>query len=174
MTLAVNYFATYALSILMVPLLKNSKKARVINLTSELYKRGLVNLDNDFNIEKFNGNKAYANSKLLVTYFTKELSRRIASENITINCVHPGVVSTDIFREYPKWVAKFMNLIISKPTEGAKPSVYLASSEELDNVTGKYFYKTKQKDTDNIANDLGLSEKIWIKTEELTGINYVE
>ena len=102
------------------------------------------------------------------------LAKRLDGKNITVNAVHPGVVGTDVFREYPKWFAKFMNLMISKPIEGAKPSIYLASSEELDNVTGKYFYKTKQKDTDNIANDLELSEKIWIKTEELTGINYVE
>jgi len=174
MTLAVNYFATYALTILMLPLLKKSKQARVINLTSELYKRGKVNLDNDFTIGKFDGNKAYANSKLLVVYFTKELSRRITSENITVNCVHPGVVGTDVFREYPKWFAKFMNLMISKPTEGAIPSIYLASSEELDNVTGKYFYKTKQKDTEKIVNDFGLAEKIWVKTEALTGIKHAE
>ena len=67
-----------------------------------------------------------------------------------------------------------MNLLISKPTEGAKPSIYLASSKELDNVTGKYFYKTKQKETDKLANDIELSEKIWIKTEKLTGIKYAE
>jgi len=64
--------------------------------------------------------------------------------------------------------------LISKPAEGAKPSIYLASSEELDNVTGKYFYKTKQKDTDKLANDLDLSEKIWIKTKGLTGIKHTE
>ena len=174
MTLAVNYYATFVLSILMIPLLEKSKKARIINLTSELYKRGKVNWDNDFGIEKFDGNKAYANSKLLVVYFTKELSKRLESKNISVNCVHPGVIGTDVFREYPKWFAKFMNLLISKPTEGAKPSIYLASSEELDNVTGKYFYKTKQKDTDKLANDLDLSEKIWIKTEDLTGIKYAE
>ena len=174
MTLAVNYYATFALSILMIPLLEKSKQARIINLTSELYKRGKVNFDNDFAIEKFDGNKAYANSKLLVIYFTRELSKRLDSKNITVNCVHPGVVGTDVFREYPKWFAQFMNVLISKPTEGAKPSIYLASSEELENVTGKYFYKTKQKDTDKLANDLELSEKIWIKTEKLTGIKYAD
>jgi retinol dehydrogenase-13 len=174
MTLGVNYFATFALSILMVPLLKKSKQARVINLTSELYKKGLVNLDNDFAIEKFDGSKAYANSKLLVVYFTKELSKQLASDNITVNCVHPGVVGTDVFREYPKWFAKLLNLMISKPADGAKPTIYLASSEELANVTGQYFYKTKQKNTAAIANDLSLSEKIWLKTQELTEINLVE
>ena len=171
-TLAVNYFATFALTLFMIPLLKKSRQGRIINLTSELYKRGTVNLENDFALEKFDGNKAYANSKLLVVYFTKELSKRLASENITVNCVHPGVVGTDVFREYPKWFAKLMNLLISKPSEGAKPSVYLASAEELESITGKYFNKSKQKETDKIANDSDLSKKIWTKTEELTGIKY--
>ena len=172
MTLAVNYFATFALSLLMIPLLEKSKQARIINLTSELYKQGIVNLDTNFAIEKFDGNKAYANSKLLVVYFTRELSKRLVSKNITVNCVHPGVVGTDVFREYPKWFAKFMNLMISKPEEGAKPSIYLASSEDLDDTTGKYFYKSKPKEFDKIANNSELMVKIWAKTEELTGIKH--
>ena len=172
MTLAVNYFATFALSILMIPLLEKSKQARVVNLTSELYKRGKVYLDSDFAIQKFDGNKAYADSKLLVVYFTRELSKRLASKNITVNCVHPGVVGTDVFREYPKWFARLMNLLISKPEEGAKPTIYLASSEDLDGTTGKYFYKSKPKEFDKIANDSELMVKIWAKTEELTGIKY--
>jgi NAD(P)-dependent dehydrogenase (short-subunit alcohol dehydrogenase family) len=131
-----------------------------------------VKLDSDFAIEKFDGNKAYANSKLLVVCFTKELSRRLASKNITVNCVHPGVVGTDVLREYPKWFAKILNLMISKPTEGAKPKIYLASSEDLDDTTGKYFYKSKPKEIEKIANDSDLLEKIWVKTEELTGIEY--
>ena len=174
MTLAVNYFAIYALSILMIPLLEKSKQARVVNLTSELYKRGKVYLDSDFAIQKFDGNKAYADSKLLVVYFTRELSKRLASKNITVNCVHPGVVGTDVFREYPKWFARLMNLLISKPEEGAKPTIYLASSEDLDGTTGKYFYKSKPKEFDKIANDSELMVKIWVKTEELTGIKYSE
>ena len=174
MSLAVNYFATFALSIFMLPLLRKSNQARIINLTSEMYKNGNVNLDNNFSIDKFDGNKAYANSKLLVIYFTKELANKLESENITVNCVHPGVVGTDVFREYPKWFAKLMNLMISKPTDGAKPSIFLASSDDVKNTSGKYFYKSKQKETDNIANDINLSRKIWEKTEELTKIRYTE
>lgn len=172
MSLAVNYFATFALTVHLIPLLRKSKNARIINLTSELYKRGKVNLKNDFAIEKFDGNKAYANSKLLVVYFTKELAKRVRSENITVNCVHPGVVGTDVFREFPKWFAKIMNLFISKQTEGAKPAIYLASSEDLNSISGMYFYKSKKRETDKIANDPELSEKIWAKTEKLTGIEF--
>jgi len=171
-SLAVNYFATYALSLLMLPLLKKSKQARIVNLTSELYKKGSVQLENNFAMEKFDGNKAYANSKLLVVYFTKELSKRLESDTITVNCVHPGVVATDVFREYPKWFARLLNIMISKPSEGAKPSILLADSDDLNNTTGKYFYKTTPKETVKIANNTELSKKIWDKTAALTGIEY--
>ena len=172
MTLAVNYYATFALSILMIPLLEKSKQARIINLTSELYKQGRVNLNNNFAVEKFDGNKVYANSKLLVVYFTSELSKRLKSKSFTVNCVHPGVVGTDVFREYPKWFAKLLNIMISKPTEGAKPTIYLASSEDIADITGKYFFKSKLKETAKVANDSELAKKIWKKTEKLTGIYY--
>lgn len=172
MTLAVNYIATFSLTNHLLPLLRKSRNARIINLTSELYKRGNVYLEDGFSAEKFDGNKAYANSKLLVVYFTKELSKRLEQGNISVNCVHPGVVATDVFREYPKWFAKLLNLFISKPAEGARPSIYLATSEEVNSVTGQYFYKTRQKETAKVANDPELSAKIWEKTEELTGIKY--
>ena len=173
MTIAVNYIATFTLTNHLMPLLKKNKNARIINLTSELYKRGKIHLDNQFSPDKFNGDKAYANSKLLVIYFTKELSRLIENNNLIVNCVHPCVVGTNVFREYPKWFAKFINLLISKPEEGAKPSIYLASSEEINGVTGKYFYKTKLKETEKVANDMELAKKIWKETENITDIRYL-
>jgi NAD(P)-dependent dehydrogenase (short-subunit alcohol dehydrogenase family) len=167
MTIAVNYVAAFVLTLELLPLLNRVNNSRIINVTSELYKNGQVHLENNFSELKFNGNKSYSNSKLLVVYFTKELSSRLAKENVAVNCVHPGVVGTDVFREYPKLIAKLLNVFISKPSEGAKPLVYLATSNEVEGVTGNYFYKTNIKKTANIANDSTLSRKIWEKTEEL-------
>ena len=172
MTIAVNYYAVFFLTNMLLPLMKNAKNARIINLSSELYKRGKVHLENDFSENKFNGTKSYANSKLLINYFTKELAKRLKDTNITVNCGHPGVIGTDVFREYPKWFSNLMNLIISKPAEGAKPSIYLATSDELRGVTGKYFNKLKQKETTKISNDMQLSSQIWNKTEEIIKINF--
>lgn len=171
MTIAVNYIATFLLTLELLPLLKHGNNSRIINVTSELYKNGQVHLENNFSELKFNGNKAYANSKLLVVYFTKELSRRLLKENITVNCVHPGVVGTDAFREYPRLITKLLNVFISKPSEGAKPLVYLATSNEVAGVTGEYFYKTNIKKTANIANDDALSRKIYDTTEELLSVD---
>ena len=169
-SLAVNYLAVYALTNHLLPLLKKSYQGRIINLTSELYKRGKINIESDFSMKKFDGSQAYANSKLLVIYFTKELAKRLETHKITVNCVHPGVVGTDVFREYSKWFAKLMNLLISKPEDGAKPSIFLATSAALNKTTGKYFYKSKQKETAEVANNTKLLKEIWLKTEELTGV----
>jgi retinol dehydrogenase-12/retinol dehydrogenase-13 len=172
MTIAVNYIAPFVLTNHLLPLLRMTKNTRIINLTSELYKKGNIYLESRFSPEKFKGDKAYADSKLLMVYFTKELAKHLEGYGITVNCVHPGVVGTDVFREYPVWFAKVMNRIIPGPEEGAKPSVFLASSEEVSETTGKYFYKTTIKETKKVANDADLSKKIWKKTEELTGVKY--
>ena len=103
MTLAVNFAAPFLLTELVVPLMEGSPDARIINLSSENYKNGRVVLDETG--DSFSGNKAYAESKLLVIAWTRELARRLESKGITANAVHPGVVGTDVFREYPRWFA---------------------------------------------------------------------
>lgn len=167
LTIAVNYIAPFYLTKLLLPLVKKAENARIINLSSELYKNGKVYLNDRFTNQKFDGNKAYADSKLLIIFFTKSLAKRLSNTNVTVNALHPGVVGTDVFREYPKWFSRVLNLFISTPEQGAKPSVYLATSDEVRGLTGKYFYKTKAKNTAPIANDEELAENIWGKTEEL-------
>jgi NAD(P)-dependent dehydrogenase (short-subunit alcohol dehydrogenase family) len=167
MTIAVNYLAPFYLTNLLLPMLEKARNARIINLSSELYKGGQVYLDNQFSRTKFDGNKAYADSKLLVIYFTKVLAKRLSEKNVTVNALHPGVIGTDVFREYPTWFSKLLNLFITSPEKGAKPSVYVATSDELEGVSGKYFNKTKLKETEAVANDVALADKIWEKTEEL-------
>jgi len=167
LTIAVNYLAPFYLTKLLMPLVENAERARIINLSSELYKNGKVYLDNRFSGTKFDGNKAYADSKLLVIYFTKSLAKRLSTTNVTVNALHPGVIGTDVFREYPKWFSKLLNLFIPNPKIGSLPSIYLATSDEVKGFTGKYFYKTKIKETDPIANDDELADRIWEKTEEI-------
>jgi retinol dehydrogenase-12/retinol dehydrogenase-13 len=167
LTLAVNYLAPFYLTKLLLPLVEKAESSRIINLSSELYKNGKVYLNSRFSNKKFDGNKAYADSKLLVIYFTKSLAKRLSAKNVTVNALHPGVIGTDVFREYPKWFRKLLNFFIATPEKGSQPSIYLATSDEVKGLTGKYFYKTKVKETNPIANDEELAEKIWNKTEEI-------
>lgn len=164
-TLAVNYFAPFLLTNSLMPLLKESKSSKIINLSSELYKKGEPIINNDFNKTKFDGNKIYSNSKCLINYFTYELSKSISGEGITVNSLHPGVLATDAFREYPKMISKILNLFLASPEEGAKNVMYLSTSDAVKNITGKYFNKTKISRIEEINADL--SAKIWKDTENI-------
>lgn len=146
MTLAVNYLATYILSTNLIDLIKKPG-GRIVNLTSELYKNGLFELNVDPK-GKFDGNLAYATSKKLVVYFTKIFANMYP--DISVNCLHPGVIATDSFREYPWIIAKSINLFLPKPRKGAEPVIHLATSPEVKDVTGQYFYKRDKKEINEI------------------------
>ena len=167
---AVVFLAPFLLTNLLLPLLKKSDSARIINLTSELYKNGKVDFEKDISNKNYNGNKAYADTKLLVILFTYELARILKDENITVNCVHPGVVQTDVFREFPKWVNRMLGLFISKPEDGAKSSIYLASSNDVKDISGKYFSKMKMKETTEITKREDLAKNVWNYGCKLTGL----
>lgn len=171
MTFAVNYIAPFHLTNLLLPLIEKSSQGRIINLTSELYKKGKAIIDQSSSNNKFDGGKAYANSKMLVVLFTKELARRLENKNVTVNCVHPGVIGTDVFREYPKLFSSLLNLLISKPELGAEPVLYLATSPDLQNISGEYFNKSKRTPTVDLANDNKIAERIWQETETILKIN---
>lgn len=173
-TLAVNYFAPFLLTNLLLPLIEKSPHGKIVNLSSELYKKGQAIINKFSSEEKFDGGKAYANSKLLIVIFTKVLAKRLQNNGITVNCVHPGVVGTDAFREYPKWVNVLLNLFISKPEIGAQPVVYLATSSEVDEISGQYFYKTKIKPTAKVANDEKVSEQIWKDSESILNLSNLQ
>ena len=170
MTLAVNYLAPFLLTTLLLTLLEATPSSRVVNVTSELYRKGAADLDTQADDGRFNGNRAYANSKLLLVMFTRELAKRLEKSGTTVNCVHPGVVATDVFREYPRWFNRLLNRFISKPEDAAVHVVRLASSRALDGVTGKYFSKSEEKATATSAESQEDRERVWERSEELTGI----
>ena len=169
MTLAVNYLAPFLLTSLLLPLLEATPNSRVVNVTSELYRKGVADLDTQADDGRFNGNRAYANSKLLLVMFTRGLANRLEESGTTVNCVHPGVVATDVFREYPRWFNRLLNRFISKPEDAAAHVIRLASSSALDGVTGKYFSKSEEKPiSPNAESQEGLRH-VWGRSEVLTG-----
>ena len=170
-TMLVNYFAPFLLTHLLLPLVEKSTHGRIINLSSELYKRGEATLAKPSSTQKFDGSQAYANSKRLIIIFTKEMAKRLRGQTITVNSVHPGVIGTDVFREYPRWFSKLLNFFISKPEAGAEPIVYLATAEEVSNVTGEYFSKTQLSKTIDLVNDEKVAEQIWKETGAILETN---
>jgi NAD(P)-dependent dehydrogenase (short-subunit alcohol dehydrogenase family) len=170
MTFAVNYLATFMLTQMLLKNLEASGNGRIINVVSELYKNGAIDFDNLMLEKSYKAGDAYANSKLAAVVYTVELAERVKNTGITVNAMHPGVLATDSFRDYPRILTKILNLFLEKPQKGGERIAYLAVSDDVKDASGKYFYKTEEREIEipNLASDT--TEKLWQFTEELTGL----
>lgn len=166
-TMAVNYFAPFLLTQKLIPVLTNQHGSRIINVGSEMYRFGKLDLENLCSEGKHKGKAVYANSKLLLILFTQELAARLRSNSCTANCMHPGLIGTGVFREYPTWFSKVLNLFATSLEEGAKPLVKLATSRELDTITGAYFNKMKKTDIKHRHITLENAKTLWDRTEDI-------
>jgi NAD(P)-dependent dehydrogenase (short-subunit alcohol dehydrogenase family) len=171
MTFAVNFLAPFMLSQLLIERQISSGSRRIINVVSELYKNGTIDINNLMLDTGYKAGKAYANSKLATVLYTLELANRTREQGITVNALHPGVLATDSFRDYPKLLMKLMNLLLEKPQKGGERIAYLASSADVEGITGKYFYKTEQREIETSAINSGTTEKLWQIAGELSGLN---
>ena len=171
MSFAVNFLAVFMLSQLLLPNLQASGNGRVINVVSELYKNGKIDFDNLMLEAGYKVGDAYANSKLATVLFSAEFAKRVIDKGITVNALHPGVLATDAFRDYPKFLQRVLNLFLEKPGKGGERITYLATSEEVARKTGKYFFKLEERDIELSPDDLEVTPKLWQIAEELTQLN---
>jgi len=115
---------------------------------------------------------------LATVFFTQELAERLKEKKITVNALHPGHVNTnmwDLWGVERKWYQSIINAIIKffliSAEEGAQTSIYLASSNEVKGITGKYFAKKKIKVASKKCSDIKLQKELWQLSEQLTGID---
>ena len=170
MTFAVNFLAAYLLSELLLERLKTSGSGRIINIVSELYKSGSLDFSDLMLENGYKAGDAYANSKLAAVLYTAELAKKIKGQGITVNALHPGVLATSSFRDYPNFVVKLLNMFLENPEKGGERIAYLATSDEVADITGKYFYKTEEREIDASVYGSETAEKLWQIAEELTGL----
>lgn len=167
MSFAVNYLAIFMLSQLLLENLAASGNGRIINVVSELYKSGKINFD-DLMLEKnYKVGDAYANAKYASVLFSAEFAQKVKEKGVTVNTVHPGVLATEVFRDYPKLLAKFMNLFLEKPEKGGERIAYLATNDAVANTTGKYFYKLDERGIDISPKEKETTERLWKLSEEM-------
>jgi NAD(P)-dependent dehydrogenase (short-subunit alcohol dehydrogenase family) len=170
MTFAVNFLATFMLSEMLLGNLQASNNGRIINVVSELFKNGCIDFDNLMLENGYKAGQAYANSKLAAVLYTVELANRVKNQGIVVNAMHPGVLATDSFRDYPGLLTKLLNLFLENPRKGGERIAYLAVSDAVKDVSGKYFYKTEERVIE-IPNQAGeTSAKLRQLAEELTGL----
>ncbi|KAJ9593191.1 hypothetical protein L9F63_015258 [Diploptera punctata] len=174
MLMQVNHFAPFLLTCLLVGLLKKSAPSRIIMVSSLVHKYAKLEIDN-LNFEKwFTHTQAYNCSKLANILVANELARKLKDTGVTVNSLHPGAVLSDIWRHWDKTYITVLKPIIrlyfKDCVEGAQTSVYLAVSEEVEGVTGKYFSDCKETKPSKDALDEGLAKKVWERSEELVGL----
>jgi NAD(P)-dependent dehydrogenase (short-subunit alcohol dehydrogenase family) len=174
MTFAVNYLAPFLLTSLLLDVLKASAPVRIVNVSSGSHKAGYIKLDNLQSKNPYRSMRVYGQAKLALVLFTYELARRLQGTGVTVNCLHPGFVATNFgqsdggpaFRLLVKLIGSFG----TSPQEGAKTSIYLASSPKVEGVTGNYFVKSIPKRSASISYDESLQRQLWKQSAKLVNL----
>ncbi|XP_042865463.1 retinol dehydrogenase 13-like [Penaeus japonicus] len=172
LTMATNHYGHFLLTNLLLDMLKASAPSRVVSVSSVAHKYcSKVDLDDlNFNKTPYSVFPAYALSKLCNILFTKELARKLTGTGVVANCLHPGVVATEVFNKENTWLGSFLTLlvgIIGKQRDGgAQSSIYLAVAKEAQDVSGKYFVDCKESECHPSAEDEGLAKKLWEVSEQ--------
>ena len=144
MTFALNHLSYFLLTNLLLPLLEQSAPSRVVSVASDAHKGVSIAFDDVEGKQRFSGWRAYKQSKLANILFTYELARRLEGNRVTANVLHPGFVRTTIFREPGPlgWLLRrAADVIALSPDDGARTSIYLASSPDVAAISGRYFVK---------------------------------
>jgi NAD(P)-dependent dehydrogenase (short-subunit alcohol dehydrogenase family) len=172
-TFALNHLNYFLLTNLLLDLLKASAPARIVNVSSGAH-TGTESMDFD-NLQgekRFAGMGAYSQSKLANLLFTYELARRLKGSGVTVNALHPGYVDTGFAQNNGplfKVGAKLSGRIFGRtPEEGAATSIYLASSPEVEEVSGQYFIDCKPAESSPASHDMTAAERLWQVSREFT------
>ena len=150
-----------------------SAPARVVNTASDAHNGAQLDFGDLQSANGYSGFKVYGRSKLCNILYTRELARRWAGTGITANCLHPGFVATRFgdrsggLLSYGVRIAKTFAI---SPQKGADTLVYLASSPEVANVSGGYFYKCRPATPSKEAQDDAAAQRLWLETARLAGI----
>ena len=154
---AVNYLAPMYLTHLVLPLLLVGAPSRVINLTSGLYKQGMVRFDDLQSSIRYDSMKTYSNAKLMVLLWTYHLAKLLKDSEVSVNAVQPGFAATNLGRNSGSFVQEVMfgavRFMQTTASKAAETPVYLASSPDVEGVTGMCFAKKKPVKTSLVSYD---------------------
>lgn len=174
MSLALNHLNYFLLTDLLLDMLKAAPSGRIVNVASNAHYRGHVNFDDLQSLRGYNGMRVYSMSKLMNVLFTYELARRLQGTNVTVNCLHPGFVASNFAKNNGWFVRIAMPFIAGQISveEGAKCSIYLASSPEVEGVSGKYFnYDSQEKRSSKESYDEVEAKRLWDVSGKLVAID---
>jgi retinol dehydrogenase-14 len=170
-TFALDYLAPFLLTRELLVVLKASAPSRIINVSSFAHTRGTIDFENLQSEKKYGQMSPYSNAKLMLIMHTYALARRLEGTNVTVNALHPGFVRSHFGQNNAskarKLAFKLVGPFAKSPKKGAETSIYLASSPEVEGVSGKYFVNCKPAKSSDISYDRDLQEQLWKYTENL-------
>ena len=162
---ATNFLAPFLMTHLLLDVLKKSSPSRIINVTSGMH-YGTIHFDDIEYKQDFSGAKAYRQSKLGMILFTRLLAEKLEGTGVTVNTVHPGMNKTNLGRDAGGFSRMIFKLMGKDPKVGAETSVYLASSPDVEGITGEYFAKKQIKRSSKESYDMGLAQQLWDVSEK--------
>lgn len=172
-TFAVNHLAGFLLTDLLLDRLKASAPARIVTVSSGAQANGRMNFDDLQGERGYSGQRAYNQSKLANVLFTYELARRLDGSGVTATVLHPGVVRTGFAAEDPsplwKVLLPLIRPLLKTPEKGAATSIYLASSPDVEGVTGEYFVNSTPKTSSKSSYDAAAAARLWRISVDLVG-----
>jgi NAD(P)-dependent dehydrogenase (short-subunit alcohol dehydrogenase family) len=163
--LAVNHLAPFLLTRLLEPALAAGAPSRVVNVSSRVHSMGHIDFDDLQSTRKYRMFAAYGRSKLACVMATYDLAERWQALGITVNCLHPGVIDTNL-----GGMPGFVKKLLPKADKGARTSLYLAMSPEVADVTGRYFSNCKVAKSSAESHDRAVRARLWQETERLVGL----
>ena len=173
MTFALNHLSYFLLTLLLLDTLKACSPARIVNVSSDSHRGRRLDFNDLQNQKSYNVMKAYGRSKLANVLFTNELARRLHGTGVTANALHPGSVATRIWEKggpLNPLIGLIMRRVSITPEQGARTSIYLATSSEVEGVTGKYFTHCKAVRSDPTSYDEAAAKRLWEASLKLAGL----
>ncbi len=163
---ATNHLAPFLLTNLLLPVLKASAPARVVTVSSGAHSMGKINFDDLQSEQSYREIRVYNQSKLASMLFSYELARRLAGTGVTANVLEPGFVKTNMAVPFPFSLFSAMRV---SAEQGAQPAIYLASSPDVEGVSGKYFsHKGVATNSSKVSYDESIARRLWQISAELT------
>jgi NAD(P)-dependent dehydrogenase (short-subunit alcohol dehydrogenase family) len=167
--LAVNHLAPFLLTNLLLDVIKHSAPSRIITVASGMYRTASLDFANLQGEKRYNAMKHYSLTKLLNIHFTYELARRLEGTGVTVNCLGPGFTATSLGRDFSPFSRLAMRLMGKRVEKGADTVIYLASSPEVETISGKYFENRKAIETSPPTYDAEISRRLWEISAKLVG-----
>ena len=174
MTFGVNHLGHFLLTDLLLDRLRAGESARIVNVSSDAHKQARNGLDFDDlqSTRRYRGFAVYSKSKLANILFTRELARRLDGTNVTVNALHPGFVASRFGRDGDTGRFGDVAMLVTRPfainaAQGALTSIHVASSPDVDGITGQYWYKCALATPSRAAQDDAAARRLWQVSEQL-------